>query len=133
MTVTPNSQDLLALIQTHEQMIMLIQTHQALLAKIGYTRTNNIATSTSNVHPATVTPSAYHTGPVQLLVGYTSPPGFSQLLYGPNQFHHQSASHAQAVSKQSGSFEQMSLNQFICVSVQQPNSGQQSSSVGHPG
>ncbi|GKD02727.1 hypothetical protein Tco_1177701 [Tanacetum coccineum] len=96
MNITADPQDLLALIQTQAQLIAMIQTHQALLDQVGYTGTNNVSASTSNVNMATLTLSAYHIGPTQPLVCYTSPSSFSQPTYGPKQFHqpHQIAAHA---------------------------------------
>ncbi|GKC47185.1 hypothetical protein Tco_1064907 [Tanacetum coccineum] len=133
MNITDDLQYLLALIQTQAQLIAMIQTHQALLDQVGYTGTNNVSASTSNVNMATLTLSAYHIGLTQPLVCYTSPSSFSQPTYGPKQFHqpHQIAAHT--LSSQSGSFHQSGPNQFVSPPAQQPTSGQNNSSVGQPG
>nr|GEV98540.1 hybrid signal transduction histidine kinase M [Tanacetum cinerariifolium] len=54
----------------------------------GYNENINATASTSNANSVTMTPLAFHTRPVQPLVGFSSPPGFSQPKNGLNLFVH---------------------------------------------
>ncbi|GJZ15222.1 ribonuclease H-like domain-containing protein [Tanacetum coccineum] len=87
MPVIANSQELLTLIQTQAQMIVLIQTHQALLAKLRYKGHNTVGTTATVWFSHNVRPLALHTttGPIQPLIGFTSPPGGSS---SPCSTHH---------------------------------------------
>ncbi|GKD07154.1 hypothetical protein Tco_1186839, partial [Tanacetum coccineum] len=84
MPVIANSQELLTLIQTQAQMIVLIQTHQALLAKLRYKGHNTVGTTATVWFSHNVRPLALHTttGPIQPLIGFTSPPGGSARAFG---------------------------------------------------